>query len=318
MLDNFPAAIAGPDPLGPRPTRGLLEYSQARGFLVDAARPGHPKDKPHVERAVPYVRERFWKGGQFRDLPDAREQAERWCREVAGQRVHGTTRELPLVVFHDWEQAELLPPTEPYDVPRWATVTVHPDHHVQFVQALYSAPSTTCPPGTKLEVRGDRQTVRLYRRGELMKVHPRYPRGSRHTDPDDYPPEKTAYAMRAPERLVAQARVLGEPVGRFAEQLLSGELPWARLRQGQKLLRLGERYGPERLAAACARALAFELLDVRRVERILVRALEAEDRPAPPLAERVRPVPPGRFARPGRAFDHRHLRLDRTDREGQP
>ena len=37
VLDNFPAAIAGPDALHPRPTRAFLEYSQARGLLL--ARP---------------------------------------------------------------------------------------------------------------------------------------------------------------------------------------------------------------------------------------------------------------------------------------
>src|SRR6266540_2698792 len=86
VLDNFPAAVAGYDPLAPRPTRGFLEYSQARGFLVDPARVRHPQDKPHVERGIAYVRERLWKGGSFADLADAREQAERWCREVAGRR----------------------------------------------------------------------------------------------------------------------------------------------------------------------------------------------------------------------------------------
>src|SRR5439155_16068937 len=91
----------------------------------------------------------------------------------------------------------------------------------------------------------------------------------------------------------------------FATQLLSGELPWAKLRQGQKLLRLAERYGAERLAAACTRALAFELLDVRRVERILLQALEREGLPTLPPDERLRPLPGARFARPGRAFDHR-------------
>ncbi|MBI2764931.1 MAG: transposase [Chloroflexi bacterium] len=45
ILDNFSAAIAGPDALEPRPTRGFLEYSQARGFLIDAARVRAPKDK---------------------------------------------------------------------------------------------------------------------------------------------------------------------------------------------------------------------------------------------------------------------------------
>ena len=48
----------------------------------------------------------------------------------------------------------------------------------------------------------------------------------------------------------------------------------ARLRQAQKLLRLAERYGAARVNAACARALAFELLDGRRVEGIVRTALE--------------------------------------------
>ena len=65
--------------------------------------------KPKVERHIHYVQERFWKGGSFTDLADARRQAAQWCREVAGQRVHGTTRKLPLVVFQDEEQRCLTP-----------------------------------------------------------------------------------------------------------------------------------------------------------------------------------------------------------------
>ena len=68
---------------------------------------------------------------------------------------------------------------------------------------------------------------------------------------------------------------------------------------------LGERYTPERLEAACARALGFDLVDVRRLERILVLALEHEGQPAPPTEQRVQQLPTGRFARPGSAFDHR-------------
>lgn len=141
VLDNFPAAVAGADPFNPILTRGFLEYSQARGFLVDPARVRKPTDKPHAERNVAYVRERLWKGGTFTDLADLRSQAERWCREVAGCRVHGTTRQLPAVVFRDEEQAYLLPYDNlPYDVPRWGQVTVHPDHHIAFQYALYSVP----------------------------------------------------------------------------------------------------------------------------------------------------------------------------------
>jgi hypothetical protein len=118
-------------------------------------------------------------------------------------------------------------------------------------------------------------------------------------------PSAPAYAMRAPEQLVRQAVALGPHIGQFAERLLDAPFPWSKLRQGQRLLRLAERYTPERLEAACARALGFDLVDVRRLERILVLALEHEGQPAPPAEQRVQPLPSGRFARPGSAFDHR-------------
>lgn len=301
VLDNCPAGIAGADRYEPRLTRGFLEYAQHRGFLPDPARVRHPQDKPHVERQIDYVQERFFKGGSFRDLADARSQARRWCLTVAGQRVHGTTKRLPLVVFEAQERRALLPyDGEPYDLPEWRTLTVHPDHHIAYDYALYSVPSTRCQPGAKVEVRGDRTLVRLYFRGECIKVHPRKPRGGRATDPDDYPAERTTYALRAPDRICRQAAELGPAVAEFAAQLLGGPLPWAKLRQGQKLLRLGERYTAARLDAACRRALAVDLIDVRRLERILVEALDAEALPA----EVATPAPPGRFARDGRAFAH--------------
>src|SRR6266851_7173855 len=33
IMDNFPAAVAGPDALNPRPTRAFREYSLARGLI---------------------------------------------------------------------------------------------------------------------------------------------------------------------------------------------------------------------------------------------------------------------------------------------
>ena len=101
VMDNFPAAVAGADALHPRFTRSFLEYSQHRGFITDPARVRQPKDKPHVERGVQYVKERFFKGGNFSGLAHLREESARWCRDVAGRRVHGTTRRQPLAVFPD-------------------------------------------------------------------------------------------------------------------------------------------------------------------------------------------------------------------------
>jgi transposase len=79
VIDNFPAAVAGADPLNPRLTRGFLEYAQCRGFFADPARVRHPQDKPKVENGVRFVKERLFKGGNFHGLTDLRLQAKHWC-----------------------------------------------------------------------------------------------------------------------------------------------------------------------------------------------------------------------------------------------
>ncbi len=239
VIDNFPAAVAGADALHPRFTRGFLEYARHRGFITDPARVRHPRDKPRVERSIPYVRERLFKGGDFRDVVDLRSAARSWCLEVAGQRIHGTTRRRPLEVFRE-EELPLLAPWdgEPYEVPDWRTATVHPDHHIACQYALYSVPSTACPPRQKVEVQLGSKLVRIYHRGQLIKVHPRQRRGGRATDPNDYPAELTPYTRRAPDWIQRRAAELGEAVGAYAERLFEGSLPWAKLRQGHKLLRL--------------------------------------------------------------------------------
>ena len=253
-----------------------------------------------MERSVQYVRERFFKGGDFKDLAHLRSEATRWCREVAGSRIHGTTQRQPLQVFLDEERQCLAPwDGEPYEVTDWRRAKVHPDHHVSCQYALYSVPSALCPPGQQVEIGLGLKLVRIYHRGRLIKIHPRQPRGRRSTDPQDYPAELSAYTLRAPDGIKRSAAEQGPAVAEFAERLFDGPLPWAKVRQSHKLIRLGQRYSPERLDAACQRALEVDLIDVLRVERILLQALEQAETPEHPPA-----LPAGRFARPGSVFAH--------------
>jgi hypothetical protein len=53
----------------------------------------------------------------------------------------------------------------------WRDVTVHLDYHISFQSALYTAASSRCSTGTRVEVCGDRQLVRLYHHGVLFAVH---------------------------------------------------------------------------------------------------------------------------------------------------
>ncbi len=293
VLDNASSMVTVPSAQAPVLQRSFQEYAQERGILVDPARVRRPQDKGRVENAVPFVRERWSDGERFLTLDDARRSAEHWCEEVAGARVHGTTRQVPRDVFAAEEKAHLSPaPQAPFDVPAWSEAKVHPDHHVQVARALYSVP--TAYIGRHLEVRLDSRTVRLYSGAELVKVHARVAPGKRSTDPNDYPRTKTAYALRSVDALIGAARQKGQHVGTFAEKLLAGPLPWSKMRQAQALIRLCDRHGPERVDAACARAIAFEVYEVPRIERVLKLALRSE---AGAVATGKVVQLPGRFAR---------------------
>lgn len=310
VLDNLRAAITKADRYDPIVQRTFEEYARYRGFVIDPAPVRTPTGKPHVERGVPYVRENFFRGESWRDLADVQARLVDWVRHSAGTRVHGTTRQQPLAVFENVERAALTPLTrERFDPPRWAQCTVHPDHHVSFGKALYSVPTPFV--GRRVWVRGDRTLVRIYADRMLIKTHATRAPGGRATDHADYPPERTPYTLRDPQRIIRQAECHGVHIGRFAAELLTGIFPWAKLRQAQRLLRLGDKYGWARVDGACQRALAFELLNVKRVETILRldldHALEPADAAAPLGEVRVFPLhprPTPRFARAAESFAH--------------
>ncbi len=206
-----------------------MTRSAPTGFATDPARVRHAQDKPRVERVVQYVRGNFFAGEEFVDLADAQAHAEKWCRDVAGRRMHGTLQARPAEVFAEYELGALLPVPDAYDVPIFTRVKAHRDFHIEIGKALYSAPKAYL--GQHLDVRADTTLVKLFCRRQLVKVHPRQQPGGRWTDPEDLPAEKTAYALRDLHRLIAAARRHGEDVGIYDKRLLDDKLPWTRMRQ---------------------------------------------------------------------------------------
>ncbi|MEX2660082.1 MAG: IS21 family transposase [Acidimicrobiales bacterium] len=278
--DNLKAIVERANPLEPRLNQCFVEYAQARGFAVDAARVRAPQDKPRVERTVPYVRQSFFAGETFIDLADAQRRAALWCAEKAGMRVHGTIQARPAEVFRVEEQGRLLPaPTAPYDVPVYATAKVHRDHHIEVAKALYSVPGDLI--GTSVDVRADRALVRIYARGQLVKVHPRQAPGRRVTDEEDLPAERTAYALRDLDKLRRLAAGHGPAIGTYAGALLDHPLPWTKMRQVYALLGLVKKWGADRVDTACASALAHEAVNVGLISRMLERATEHGGTAAP-------------------------------------
>lgn len=71
------------------------------------------------------------------------------------------------------------------------------------------------------------------------------------------------------------------------------------MRQAYGLLRLCERYGAERVDALCSRALQFDVIDVKRIDRMLKTAQTFES--SAQTEGKLIPLP-GRFARDPQAF----------------
>jgi len=296
--DNTKVIVNKPDPLQPLLNETFLEYSQKRGFTVDPARSGSPKDKARVERSVPTVREDCFRGERLATMDDCRRRAPLWCLEEYGMRRHRTTQRLPREAFEADEKPKLLPaPTEEYDVPLYSDPKVGPDQHASVAKALYSMAFEY--RRKTLRARADRTTVRFYFKGQLVETHERKPPGGRSTKAHHFPPEKLAYAQRDSAFLVRQAEAQGTHVGLFAKALLDNPQPWARMRQCFALLGLCRRFTPARVEETCALALAAEMHDYYRLERMVKHGIKPTPSPAP-AATNV--VPLARYLRPARQY----------------
>jgi len=293
--DNTKAIVAQPDALTPHLTRAFLEYAQARGFQVDPARVRHPRDKARVERAVPTVRDDCFAGEILATLEDARVHACHWCRQEYGERRHSRTQRRPREHFDTEEQSMLLPPPPTaYDIPLWSTPKVGRDQLACVDKAFYSLP--TYYKGQVLSARADQYIVRFYHRNLLIKTHPRKPPGQRSIDPQDYPPQRTVYALPDVQSLQRQAASHGDAVGRFAAAVLDSPLPWTRMRRVYALLGLARRYGDARVNEACDLAMAAEMFEVPRLKRMLEQATASAPTSSPA------PLPAARFLRPASQY----------------
>jgi transposase len=282
VVDNLRDGVVRASLYDPKLNRTYAELAEHYGTLVDPCRSGKPKDKPVVERMMPYVRDSFWSGRDFPRFDDIVRAAPVWCREVAGLRVHRTTRARPVDLF-ELERPAMLPlPAEEFQLMEWFPANVCRDIHFNCDGAFYSAPwRYVGKPG--LMARQSAQAVELFDGEQLVKLHCRVGKGERETDWSDYPPGKAAFFVRNPQWCREQAGLLGENVGALVDGLLVSSAIH-RLRQAQGVVRLADIYPAERLDAACAVALGADGQYVT-VRNLLRNGLEY--RPLDPVPERA-------------------------------
>jgi hypothetical protein len=281
--DNLKTGIDKPDLYDPKINRSYAELAAHYGTLIDPARALKPKDKPQVERPMPYVRDSFWRGREFTSLDGMRLDARSWCTEVAGARAcRPLEGAAPAAVFAAVEAPALAPlPVAPFVLATWSSARVGPDIHAKFGATLYSIPWRHL--GDRLDARSTTSMVQFFRAGELVKTHPRKQRGKQ-TDLGDYPPEKIAFHQRTPTWCRRRAAETGPATTSVIEELLAHNALF-RLRAAQGVLGLADKHDPARLEAACAKATAAGDPSYRTIKGILAAGTETDPATARPAGD---------------------------------
>ncbi len=261
--------------------QALAEYYRA---AVLPTRVKHPKDKAKVETSVRVVEGILarLRRRQFFGLEEINDALRPLLEELNDRKMEHlgkTRREL----YEELDRPALRPlPLEPFETAEWLRARVNIDYHVAFAGHYYSVPYRYLHK--RVEVRATVGTVEVFYRGERIASHIRDDTPYHFTTLAEHRPEShRAYLEWTPERLVRWA----ESAGRFTAEMVrrimeSRPHPEQGYRASLGIIRLGSRYGTERLEAACERALGFELISFRGVRNILEAGMDRvkKDEPA--------------------------------------
>ncbi|MBI4469807.1 MAG: IS21 family transposase [Acidobacteria bacterium] len=264
-FDNLATVVAEHDGNLVRFNPRFLGFAREYGFVPRACHVAAAWEKGKVERAIGYVRQNFWPLRNLIDLPDINSQAHQWLQQVANQRRHRETGQIPDERFRP-ECLRPLPAITP-DYRDCAEALVHKDLRLSFDGNRYCvAPRYV---GRRLTVRADSSSVTIYDQHQEVVRYPRSWRRGQTFGAERF--EKELFAqMAAAERSAAQHRVvmwLGPASEEYLRRLANTDRSLSR--QVRELLTLIRDYGPDPVAAALAKAHAAGAFGADYVANIL-------------------------------------------------
>jgi transposase len=269
--DQLRSAVTRPCRYEPGVNHSYQELARHYGAVVIPARPGKAKDKARVESMV-LVAQRWilarLRNRTFFSLEDLNAAIAELLDDLNGrkmQKIGKSRREL-------WQQIDrpalrALPATR-YEQAEWKVCRVNIDYHIEVDRHVYSVPYQLL--GEQMEVRFTRTVVEVYYKGRRLLSHRRRYDGQPSTVAEHMPSAHRAHAEWTPSRLIHWAEKTGPATGRVVAGILkSRPHPEQGYRACLGLMRLGKRYGADRLEAACERAEYLRAFSYTTVKNIL-------------------------------------------------
>jgi transposase len=183
LYDNLKSAVLERhgDAIRFHPT--LLELAAWYRFQPRPVAVARGNEKGRVERAIRFVRDRFFAARRYADLADLNAQALYWCEQEAAERACPEDRSRSVRACFEEEQPRLLAlPATAFPCEERALVRAPKTPYVRFDLNDYSIPHTHVR--RTLEVLASLESVRIVEGAALLATHPRsFDRGAQIEDP---------------------------------------------------------------------------------------------------------------------------------------
>jgi transposase len=236
-----------------------------------------PKDKAKVEVGVQLVQRwilavlRHRTFFSLQELNEAIGELLTRLNEKPFKKMEGSRRS----AFETIDKPALKPlPPERYQFARWYRVRVNQDYHVRVEDNHYSVPYQLVRQ--EVEARVTDGVVEVLFRGRRVSSHRRLSgKGKVSTNPRHQPASHRRYAEWTPSRVLGWSESVGPNTHEMVDLLMkSRPHPEQGFRSCMGLVSLGKKYPPERLEAACGRALALKIISYKSVRSMLQSGLD--------------------------------------------
>lgn len=283
VCDNLKSGVTKPDYYEPDVNPTYLKMAKHYGVAVLPTRVAKPRDKAKVEGGVKIVEQSVLaplREVVFSSLAELNERIAELVFNLNDrpfQKLHGSRR----LIFEEQERNTLRPlPDEPFLMGEWKLARVHVDYHIEIDGSYYSVPYRLI--GQQVEAFLTCATVEIFDKGVRVAAHARSSqRGSATTVKEHMPPRHRHVADWNPERIVSWASKTGPAAETMVRTIMGRRLhPEQGFRACLGILRLAEKYTPERLEAACRRAAAGRAFSCKSVRLILEKELDKQSLPA--------------------------------------
>ena len=268
------------------------------------ARVRKPQDKSHAEGSVRFAEtwiiaslrnQKFFAMGEVKEavFEKLKELNERPFKNRAGTRYSAFVNE---------EKAYLMPlPACDFEPAAWSVAKVANDYLISDGKNRYSVPSNLI--GERVDIRVTRNLVEIFYHGTQVALHKRLQaiQYAPVVKPEHMTPEHRSYLKYNADNFTEWATKIGTETLRIVQHFLAaGKVPEQGYKACASLMKLGERYGGQRLEAACKHLAEHGLTpSIRNLNSILK---SGQDQPAGKAGASKRSDPMGHGFTRGAAY----------------